>query len=170
MSESLADIANSPTTIEFEGKTYFLREPDIVQCGEYTRHLESEARAAVSRAVELPESERDRLMRGVIADIAAKEYKYGGEIATKSLRTVDGIAQLLSIICRDQGMTFDIAKRYANSRLSEIIAVMATTAAETDPKVRAQLPDILASLKLAPTFLATLLKSSPTHLSVDQQT
>ena len=158
---SLADIFNSATPIEFEGKTYKLRPPSLIEAGEYQRWLEAEARAGAGRATELPEADRRQLLRDVIADIAAGRYRYGGAISVESLRDPVNVARLMSIICADQGLTFAIAQRLCDQQLRECVAIVAAEY-ESDPKAVGQL---LASLGLPQNFLSGSSSASPTSPS-----
>jgi hypothetical protein len=165
--DSFGNLFNSPTGIEFEGKTYKLRQASAIECGEYQRHLEQEARATIRRDTSLSEDERREQLADVNADIAAKRYRYGGIVAVKSLRTVEGVAKLISIICADQGMTEAIALRFCNEKLRETIAAIKIAEAEEsqDPKELAAIPTMLASLGLPLTFLSSGLSGSVTHPS-----
>lgn len=158
--DSLANLFNSPTGIEFEGKTFRLRQPTLMECGEYQRQLESEARAGAARATELPDEDRRRLLRDVAADIAANRYRYGGEVCVESLRSPEGVARLMSIICREQGMTYDIALRLCDQKLRECVAIVAGELA-ADPKSPA-VAALLASLGLPPNFLKSASPDSST--------
>lgn len=161
MTGTLADLFNAPTGLDFEGKTYRLRQPTLLEAAEYQRHLEAEARAGAARATELAEEDRRRLLRDVTADIAAGRYRYGGEVCVESLRSPENIARLLAIIARDQGMTLAVAQRLCDAKLRECVAIVAAEH-ESDPKALAAL---LASLGLPPNFLSGSSSDSPTHPS-----
>ena len=162
---TLADLFNSPSEFEFEGVVYKLRQPTLIECGQYQRWLEQEARAGAARATELDEADRRNLLRDVQADIAAKRYAWGGELCVQSLRTPDGIAKLTAIICADQGMTEATAKKAAEQRLWEIAAVIAAAQEEEQRtgKANPQLRELLARLGLRPDFLSTSSSDSATN-------
>jgi len=160
---SLADLLNSPTAFEFEGATYQLREPTLFECGQYQRWLEAEARASAGRATELPEEDRRNLLRDVNADIAAQRYAWGGEMCVISLRTPQGIARLLSIICTDQGVTYELACRMVDRKLREIAALL-VAAQEEDPTGK-KLEAVALRLGLPRTYFATLSSACATSPS-----
>lgn len=147
----LADLFNSPTGVTFGGKTYMLRQPTVTEALAYQRTIEEDARANAARSVDLPEEDRRQLLRDVNKDITAKVYAWGQEVCVLSLRTVDGIARLMSIICADQGMTEAIALRLCDEKLRECVAIMGAEL-DDDPKSQRAL---LAALGLRPDFLTT---------------
>lgn len=159
---SLAELLNSPSELQFEGKTYLLREPTLPECGLYQRWLESEARASAAAATELPEEDRRQLLRDTNQDIAAKVYAWGGEVCVKSLRTPDGVAKLFSIVCADQGLTFAMARQAVDKSLREIAAILLGAAAEDDPEKKAMLGQTLLRLGLPANFLSSSSSDSPT--------
>src|SRR5688500_2548579 len=114
---TLAQIFNSPETFEFEGKTYTIREPTLLECATYTRWLESEARASAAAATDLPERDRRQLLRDVNADVAAKRFAWGGLACVESLSTAEGIGKLMSVVCADQGVTYELGVKIATARL-----------------------------------------------------
>lgn len=159
---AIDDLLNSETGIEFEGKIYKLRQASAVECGQYAKCIQSEARAGIINDTALTEEERRLQLRDLNADIAAKRYRYGGEVCVLSLRTVEGIARMISIIGEDQGLTYDIALRFCELKFREIIAAIKVAEAEEsgDPKELAALPALIASLGLPPTFLSSGLSDS----------
>jgi hypothetical protein len=169
---SIADLLNSPTEFPHKGKTYLLREPTLVECGQYQRWLESEARASAAAATELPEQDRRNLLRDVNADIAAKIYAWGGEMCIRSLGTPEGIAKIMSIIGADQGLTYRIAREIVDADLlaSARILRLAADEAEDDPEKKAELGRLLKSKGLPANFLSTSSSDSPTTPSEDPAT
>lgn len=126
---TLADLLAAPTEYSVGGLVLKLREPTLLECAQYQRWLEQEARAGAARATELPEDDRRRLLADVQADIAAKRYAWGGEVCTRSLGTRDGVARLLSII---NGVDYDTALAAVGDRHDEIARVMFGVLEETD--------------------------------------
>lgn len=157
---SLADLLNSITEFTHDGITYKLRQPTLLECGQYQRWLESEARASAAAATELPEEDRRNLLRDVNADIAAKLYAWGGEVCVKSLRTPDGIAKLMSIVC---GILVPDARAVVDKRLHEIAAILMASVMGDDPEKKAELRQLLLNLGLPPNFLNTPSSNSPTN-------
>jgi hypothetical protein len=159
---SLADLLNAPSDIEFEGKTYKLREPTLIECGRFQRWLESEARASAAAAVELPEADRRQLLKDVNAEIAAKRYAYGGAVCVECLQTPDGLAKLLSIVCEDQGVTFELAKRMCDGRLLDMARHILSADASDDPGKKAAVAALMTTLGLPPLSSASSSSASPT--------
>lgn len=168
MSTSLADLLNAPSEFTYkkgeETRTVKMREPTLLESGQYQRWLESEARASAAAAIELPEEDRRQLLRDTNADIATKRFAWGGVECVKSLTTPDGIAKLMSIVCADQGVTFAIAREVVSGNLLEIARLLRVAEAEgeTDPEKKALLAALLKSKGLPENFLSTSSSGSPT--------
>ncbi len=160
MARTLAEILNSPADYVYEGKAYKLREAALDECGQYQRWMEQEARASAARATELPEEDRRNLLRDVQADIAAQRYAWGGEACVNSLRTPNGIAKLLSIVCADQGVTEALARKIVQSHFLDV-AQLLLGVLESDPEGK-ELAPILNRMGLAPNFFHSSSPPSPT--------
>lgn len=175
---SLAELLNAPGDFEYQGKTYQLRQPTLLECGRYQRWLESEARASAAAATDLPEEDRRNLLRDVNADIAAQTYAWGGEVCIRSLRTPQGAAKLLSITAEDQGVSYPLALEMINHRFKELTALMFEADAGDDPKKKAHLGSLLATLGLPADFLsnsssksaASKARKRSSHLGVSRST
>jgi hypothetical protein len=160
---SLADLFNSPAELAYEGTTYKLRQPTLEECGQYQRWLEAEARAGASRATELPEADRQVMLREAGRDIAKQVYAWGGEACVESLRTPTGLAKLVSIVCADQGVTHELARKMCEARLLEIAGLLLDLEdAEDDAEKKAALARLLKSIGRPPNYLARGSSSSPT--------
>lgn len=157
---TLNDLLNAPADLEFEGVTYSLRQPTLLEAFTYSRWLEQEARAGAARATELADEDRRNLLRDVQADIAAQRYAWGGELCVQSLSTPPGIAKLLSIVCAAQGLTAALALRVVEHRLREVAALLVGEL-EEDPSGN-RLRGLLASLGLSPNFFGSSSSASPT--------
>jgi hypothetical protein len=160
---TLADMVNAPTEFELDGETFRVRKPDQLEQGEYQRWLEQLAFDAISRRTYQREDEKLACLRMHDQDCAAGTYEWGGEIAVKRLLTPKGFAKLLSIVCRDQGLTPKKAERLVELESHKLAAVMASKATQ-DPKVLAV---VLASLGLPSDFYS---RNSPTRHSEAQKT
>jgi hypothetical protein len=161
----LASLLNSPQTFEHDDVTYHLRQPNILECGEFQRGLEQEARASAARATELPEEDRQKLLLGVQREIVAGVYAWGGEVCVQSLRTPQGIAKLLAIVAREQGMTPKLALEIVDRRMREIAAILIAASAGDDPEQKKSLAAVCLSLGLPPDFLNTSSPESATPRS-----
>jgi hypothetical protein len=159
---TLADIFNSPETFEYEGTTYTLREPTLPECGEYQKWLEAEARASAAASTELPERDRRRLLSDVIAEIAAKRYAWGGLACVESLSTAEGIGKLMSIVCRDQGVTYALGVKIATARLWDIARMLLATEQGDDPEKKEMVRQLLRSVGRPQNFLSDSSSGSST--------
>lgn len=158
----LATLLNTPVPFHFEGATYHLRQPTIDEAGEYQRQLEAEARASAGRAAELPEEDRRNLLRDVNKDIAAGEYSWNSEVCVKSLRTPEGVARLLAIVCKDQGVTYKLARKIVEKNLEEIAALLLAANAGADPEAKKLLGSYLKIRGLPENFLDSSSSDSAT--------
>jgi hypothetical protein len=75
---TLADFINSPHEIEYEGKTYHLKELSIGGKARFQRFLERRAREDAARSAEdMPADVAELYMAGCRRDIAAGAYEWG---------------------------------------------------------------------------------------------
>jgi len=160
---TLAQLLNSPEEFEFGGKTYRLREPTLIECGEYQKWLESEARASAAASTDLPEEDRRQLLRDVNADVAAKRYAWAGLECVLSLRSADGMAKLMSIVCRDQGVTYPLALKMTTARLWDIARVLLAAEQGDDPEKKAAVRELIRRTGLPHDFLSNSSSGSSTN-------
>lgn len=149
-----ADLFGVPHAFELDGQTYEFKKPDQIQQGVYQRWLEQRARESVGRATDVPERERDELLRAVQEDIATFRYEYGGPACARSLQTASGVAKMIEIVCQ---VPPGVARRIAERR-RDLIAELWRARLADDPKAAAA---ALVSLGLPPDFLASKETSSP---------
>lgn len=159
----LAELFNAPEKLEFEGNTYLLREPTVVEAGEWSRWFQAEARASAARATELPEEDRRRLLRDVNADIAAQVYSWGSEACVVALRSPEGLARLMCIVCKEQGVTYPLALKICTARLHEIARVLLAAEQGDDPEKKALARQLLTSVGLPANFLSDSWSPSSTN-------
>ncbi|AMV28787.1 hypothetical protein VT84_30620 [Gemmata sp. SH-PL17] len=136
MNQSLADLLNSPGDFPFEGVTYKLGQPTVMQMGQYARWLEQRAREATVRATDLDDDTRRVLLKDVIADIAAGVYEWGSETCCKAMQLPRGQAKFLAIMLADQGVDDETADRMIASRLADVVSLI-QIAVSDDPKAMA---------------------------------
>ena len=154
---TLADMLNSPSEIKYDGKTYLLRQPTLLEQGTFQRYLEQRAYDAIERRDYQDARQQDRDRNALNRDVAAGVYEWGGEVCCQSLQTQTGIAKLLNILLRDQGVTEELARKIVDRQVKEIAAVLASKAV-SDPKALGQ---ILSSLGLPENFLSTVSSAPP---------
>ncbi len=160
---TLKDVFNAETELEFEGVKYLLKEPTLLHQGQYQAWLEQMALDAITRGRYSRESDREIAIANHSRDCATGLYEWGGELCIKRLMTVNGLAKILEIICRDQGMSERTAIQLVNLEYKKIIATFAAKAT-SDPKA---LEAILAALGLPSDFLSS---NSQTRHSTTEST
>jgi len=160
---TLADILGAPTTFELDGETFRIGPPTLMHQGEYQTWLEQLAFDAINRRVYQDEREKLACLRMHDENCAAGAYEWGGDIACRRLCTASGLAKLLAIMCRDQGLTEKKAERLVGLEQRKLAAVMAARRTD-DPKVLAA---VLATLGLPSDFYSS---SSPTPPSTAAST
>jgi hypothetical protein len=136
---TLADFLNSPREIEFEGTKWKLRQPTLDEEGEFQVWLEQEEYNAIERRTYQSEEQKIQDRKELNESAAVGDYEYGGPLVVKSLSRPKGIAKIISIICRDQGMDDGTAKRMAKYKLSEIAVTICSKLEGMDPKTLGEL-------------------------------
>ncbi len=152
---TLADIFNSPSTVPFEGVDYKLRQPTLIEQGLYQRWLEQRAYDAIERRTYQDRGQQEVDRNNLNRDVAAGVYEWGGEVCCNALRTPNGLAKLVGIVCQDQGLSDAAARRLVDLKLKEIAAALMSKATADPNSLRAT----LASLGLPEDFLSS---NSPT--------
>lgn len=152
------DLFNAPTAFTLDGQTYRVRQPGQLEQGEYQAWLEQVAFDAINRRTYQNDAEKLASLRMHDQDCAAGVYDWGGEVSVRRISTPKGLAKLLSIICRDQGLTEALAERLVQQEQKKIAALMVSRVTQ-DPKV---LEATLQTLGLPRDFYSS---SSATHPS-----
>jgi hypothetical protein len=168
MQVSLADLLGTPSEIEFEGKTYKLREPTNFEQARFTKWLHDRARNDAAQA-DGPDGFADRYLAVVNRNITTCVYEWGGEASVAAILTPAGMTKLLAVIigADDPDFTEETAARMSDRKLKEAAAKILGEA-RTDPKAMGQL---LSFLGLPPDFLNTTSSSpSPTPPSATGST
>lgn len=153
---TIADLLNAPTGMEFEGKPYKLRKPTLLEQGEFQRWLEQLAYDSIARRTYQNEAEKAECFRLHGQDCAAGVYEWGGDVATRRLLTPKGLAKLVNIICRADGLDLEAAERLVDLEQRKIAAALFGRSTD-DPKERAA---ALAMLGLPVDFYASETSSS----------
>lgn len=160
---SLADMLNSPTEVEFEGKTYRLRQPTLVEMGEFQRWLEQRAYDAIERRTYQDPAQQDRDRRNLNNDVAAGVFEWGSEVAAAACQTPAGITRVFQLILRDQGLSAEAVRRMIDLKLRELTAIVISKRHSDPNSLRA----VLATLGLPEDFFSS---NSPTHPSTSGST
>lgn len=117
---SLDAFLASNKEFEFEGEKYTTHPLDEAGEAEFSVWLEQRAYDAIERRVYQDEKQKLEDRRLLNHDVAIGLFEYGGLLTYKALQWPPGIAKVMHIICKRQGMTEAIAKRYVNHKLKEI--------------------------------------------------
>jgi hypothetical protein len=129
-----------------DGTVYDIKKPTLYQQGEFQKWLEDRAHAAVDRS---GDSDERKLRRHHLIDVDAGlgMYEWDGPLAMEAKWTPAGLAKLLTIVCRDQGVTDEKAEAILDHSTREVAAKLLVRAA-ADPKARADLALRLGGLGL----------------------
>lgn len=160
---TIADLVNAPSEITFEGQTYRLSPPSLLQQGEFQRYLEQKVLDGINRRQYPDEKARERDRANFNDRSGAGYYEWGGEYAAHAAIQPAGYVKLLAIIGREQGLTLAIAERLVKQKLHESLAAIMSRIV-SDPK---ELGAILTMLGLPADILSS---PSPTHPSTSEST
>lgn len=151
---TIADLLGLGRNITFEGTTYTLRKPTLLQEARFSRRLEQRAMDAVARQTGIPDEDRDKLIRAVTRDIAAGYWEVDSPGYVEALSTPDGMAHMLylTLSADHPDVTEERARDLVGHAMKEISVVL--MASNPDPKVQAALPAVLTMLGLPPDFLS----------------
>lgn len=126
-----------------DGTKYTLKKPTQYQQGEFQRWLEQRAHDAIDRGTE-PADRKDRRHDRVYSDSAIGKYEWDGPLALEAMWTPAGLGKLLTIVCRDQGVTDEKVDAILAHSFKEVAAKIFMRAS-TDPKA---LREVLVGLGL----------------------
>jgi hypothetical protein len=132
---TLADFLNSPREIDFEGVVWKLRQPTLDEEGMFQVYLEQEEYNAIERRTYQAEDQKDRDRKRLNESCAIGDYEYGSALAVEAMSRPKGIAKMVEIVCRDQGMTLAIARRLVAHKLKEIALAFASKLEGMDPNL-----------------------------------
>lgn len=149
---TIADLLGVASELEFDGKTYALKPPNLIQQAKFSRRLEKRARDAALRATDLPEADADRLLRAVVRDIGAGYWEVDSPGYVEALQTPDGMAYMLHLTLHEdhKEVTEVVARKMVDKAMKEIAAVLMREAGH-DPKI---LSGVEAVLGLPPGWLS----------------
>jgi len=116
VSEFLAD----SFAIEFEGKKYTLRQPEPYEEGKFSEWLEQEAYNAIARRTYQTPTEQREDRKELNESVTVGDYEYNGPLCVRACNNPKGVAKMIEIVCREQGMTGLLAKQIVISKLKEI--------------------------------------------------
>jgi hypothetical protein len=137
---TLSDFLNTPRDVELEGKTWKLRQPVLDEEAMFQRWLEAEAYRAIEKRSYRSEGQREEDLDSLDEAVRAGAYEYSGELALQAMGQVKGVARMVAIICRDQGMTEAIARKMVEKRFRDIEAILASKVLKADEIVLSASP------------------------------
>lgn len=138
---TLADMFNAPGEFALRDEatdtveTFRMREPNQLEQGEFQRWLEQLAFDNIASRKFQTEADREAALRVWQHDCAAGVYEYGGVVCIRRLTdpNLKGLAKLMEIVCRDQGMTHQKATAIARNEQIRLVALISKQATD-DPK------------------------------------
>lgn len=154
---TLADLFNAPTEFTLDGETFRVSKPGLLQQGEFQKWLEQLAFDAINSRTYQSDAEKALSIRMHDQDCAAGVYEWGSELSLRRIQTQKGLAKLLEIICREQGMTPAKSLRLVEEQALGLIQVFKDKVT-ADPKV---LEATLSNLESPSAFLLKLLLTHP---------
>jgi hypothetical protein len=128
---TLADAFAVGKALSFDGKEYTLRKPTLYEQGEFQRWLEQRAHDAVERST-ADEAAKDRRHARIDTDAALGKYEWDGPYALEALWTPAGLAKIVAIVCRDQGVDDALAEKIVAAKIREVCAIILARAS-SDP-------------------------------------
>lgn len=87
-----------------DGQEWELKPPTGIQQGQFSRWLEERVHAAIDRGPESDEK-KDKRHDRVYLESGLGMYEWDGEYAQEAVFKLAGLAKILAIVCRDQGLT-----------------------------------------------------------------
>ena len=140
---TLSALFNAPIELELEGKTYKLRQPTQVERGEYEAWMEKRALDAILRQTGAPQDVVDRQLNSLTRDKVRGVYAWGGEVCCETVVSQDGLAKLLSIVLRDQGVTLETARLIAEQEHKRVVYSLFPQETDDQKKVAAAVATLL---------------------------
>jgi len=148
-----ADIFAVGQTLDYKAPdgtitTFKLRPPNQYEQGEFQRWLEQKIHDAIDRS---SDSEERKIKRHSLIDAQAGmgEYAWDGPSGMESRFKPEGYIETLKIVCRDQGMTDEIAQEIFQQNLYRLWRDVMESQGQ-DPKA---LAPVLAALGFPTGFL-----------------
>ena len=105
---SLAEVINSATEFEFEGRKYTFVELDVEHMGKYTEWLRQRALITAEQLFRNSSTELMEAKNQILRDSAAGVYDYGNKVCIESLGTLEGKAKHLELSAMQAGGDLDI--------------------------------------------------------------
>ena len=146
--------ADSP---EFKDKVYLVRKSNQTEQALFVSWLEKRAKDACGRSTDLPEEVQDKMLAGVMHDIIAGDYEWGGPQYLEAARKPHGLAYLIHLQLREKNpeCDFDFCKRMVLERFGEIARFILGAESQADPKVKEALAVIFPDLFGSPSVSST---------------
>lgn len=156
---TLADFFNAPGEFRLGDEVFRMREPNQLEQGEFQRWLEQLAFDNLMARKYQTDADREAALRVWQHDCAAGVYEYGGVVCLRRLTdpNLKGLAKLMEVVCREQGMTYDKASAIARNEQARLVALISKQATD-DPKALAA---VLTRLGLPSDFFSSSSATRP---------
>lgn len=154
---TLGDLFNAPTEFKLDGETFRVSKPGQLQQGEFQRWLEQLAFDRINSRTYQSDAEKALSLRMHDQDCAVGAYEWGSPLSLQRIQTQRGLAKLLEIICREQGLDANKAQRLVEENALGLIQVFRDKVT-ADPKALAL---ALETLEPANAFLLRVLLTHP---------
>ena len=154
---TLAHLFNAPTEFVLDGEKYLVSKPDQLQQGEFQRWLEQLAFDRINSRDYQSDAEKARSIRMHDQDCAVGVYEWGSPLSLERIQSQKGLAKLIEIICRDQGMTPGKAQKLVEEQALGLLQVFKDKVTD-DPKTLAL---ALETLEPGNAFLLRVLLTHP---------
>jgi hypothetical protein len=128
-----------------DGTKYTLRKPDQYEQGLFQKYLEARAHDAIDRDTRPGVTDEARDRRHHLVDVKAGlgYYSYDGPYGIEAQWLPHGMAKLVTLVCKVPDETAEqIIRHHARTVAVQVLGA----AAKADPKVAAQIRDLLAGL------------------------
>lgn len=100
VSDVLQDRGGHAEYVTRDGRTLSIRHLTLKGMSEYENRLQNRAiRKLAEQRGAIPDDTFDKLFGDLMDRVAAGAYAFGGEVCSRSLATVQGVADLTSILC-----------------------------------------------------------------------
>lgn len=150
---SLANILNVGTSFSYEGKTYAIKEANMVQRAEFSEWVQDQSILFLKRKKEkgiLTEAEYESSLANLSKDPLAFEFE--GEICLRALGQPAGASMFMYFMLRHEYPEIDeeVAGNIYKAKIKEV--QQAVEKVKNDPKALKELADLIAGGKSSDSF------------------
>lgn len=161
---TIGDLFNAPTEFKLGDEVFLVREPDQVQQGEFQKWIQQLVFDDINSRTYQTDTDREMSIRLHNRDCGAGIYEWGGKCSIERIQTQRGLTKLISIICRDQGLTDKKAEQLVREQAAGLLQVfrdkVAAEEAEGAPDPKG-LEAIMSKLGSPSAFFLSVLLTHP---------